>query len=542
MDYASQLSNARSAQTKRSRPDQVKNNAGGFVYEVTPLMQFRRFLILGSESGSYYAGSRDMTLDNVRVIDSMLAKGSGIEAVNEVVEVSQAGRAPKNDAAIFALAYLAVNGDEATKTAAYTAMPKVCRTGTHLFQWADAMKKLGSTLGSGGARRAIASWYNDKPNEKLALQVVKYKQRNGWSHRDVLRLGHVRPPARHSYDAKVRSDILTFAARPDGIDIPKGSAEELRLLYAARALQTATTERQVLKLIQDTKAPRELVPTQFLKSPAVWEALLEDMPVGAMVRNLGKMSAVGLLKPLSAAAKVVSDRLHNQEALVRSRLHPIQVLAALLTYQRGQGVRGSLTWTPVPTVQTALDDAFYLSFGSVKPSNKRTLIAVDVSGSMTWSEVNGVPGLTPFMAAGAMAMVAARTESEYFVTAFSHSLQAVDVTAQDRLDTVTRKLDAVSMGGTDCSAPMLYAKQQGLDVDAFYVYTDNETWAGRVKPDKALRDYRRSSGNQDAKLIVAGMTATNFTIADPRDGGMLDVVGFDTNTPQLMADFARGDI
>ena len=31
-------------------------------------------------------------------------------------------------------------------------------------------------------------------------------------------------------------------------------------------------------------------------------------------------------------------------------------------------------------------------------------------------------------------------------------------------------------------------------------------------------------------------------LADPADRGMLDVVGFDTATPQLIADFARGTL
>ena len=45
-----------------------------------------------------------------------------------------------------------------------------------------------------------------------------------------------------------------------------------------------------------------------------------------------------------------------------------------------------------------------------------------------------------------------------------------------------------------------------------------------------------------ARLIVVGMTATNFTIADPEDPGTLDVVGFDTATPRLISDFAAGRI
>jgi 60 kDa SS-A/Ro ribonucleoprotein len=39
---------------------------------------------------------------------------------------------------------------------------------------------------------------------------------------------------------------------------------------------------------------------------------------------------------------------------------------------------------------------------------------------------------------------------------------------------------------------------------------------------------------------VVGMTATEFTIADPSDAGMLDVVGFDAAAPAVMADFSRG--
>jgi 60 kDa SS-A/Ro ribonucleoprotein len=70
------------------------------------------------------------------------------------------------------------------------------------------------------------------------------------------------------------------------------------------------------------------------------------------------------------------------------------------------------------------------------------------------------------------------------------------------------------------------------------ILTDSETWAGDVHPSRALRDYRRASGI-DARLVVVGMVANEFSIADPSDPGMLDVVGFDTATPQLISDFAR---
>jgi 60 kDa SS-A/Ro ribonucleoprotein len=71
----------------------------------------------------------------------------------------------------------------------------------------------------------------------------------------------------------------------------------------------------------------------------------------------------------------------------------------------------------------------------------------------------------------------------------------------------------------------------------FVVYTDNETWAGKVHPSQALAEYRRKMGIP-AKLVVMGLASNGFTIADPRDPGMLDVVGFDASVPQVLREFA----
>jgi hypothetical protein len=45
----------------------------------------------------------------------------------------------------------------------------------------------------------------------------------------------------------------------------------------------------------------------------------------------------------------------------------------------------------------------------------------------------------------------------------------------------------------------------------------------------------------DARLVVAGMVSNDFSVADVADPG-LDVVGFDTATPQLIAAFVRGSL
>jgi 60 kDa SS-A/Ro ribonucleoprotein len=88
---------------------------------------------------------------------------------------------------------------------------------------------------------------------------------------------------------------------------------------------------------------------------------------------------------------------------------------------------------------------------------------------------------------------------------------------------------------------MIYAKNAKMDIDTFTVWTDNETWAGNIKPSQALAQYRQHR-NIPARLAVVGLAASAFTIADPKDKGMMDFVGFDASAPRVMADFSAGRI
>jgi 60 kDa SS-A/Ro ribonucleoprotein len=211
----------------------------------------------------------------------------------------------------------------------------------------------------------------------------------------------------------------------------------------------------------------------------------------------------------------------------------------------------------VREVVDALDASFYAAFGNVEPAGTRMLLALDVSGSMAGGTVAGVPGLTPRDASAALALVTAATETQYEIVGFyagrggwksghtrghgwgEDGLTPLAISPRQRLDDAVQAVSGLPFGGTDCALPMLYAQKQGREIETFVVLTDSETWAGGIHPAQALREYRRASGI-DARLIVVGMVANGFSIADPADPGMLDVVGFDTATPQLISDFARG--
>lgn len=521
----------------------VSNSAGGFAFPVDDWSRLKRFLVLGSEGGSYYAGALKLTRENARAVERCLAE-DGARVVDTIVQVSEAGRAPKNDPALFALALAASVGDEATRALALAALPRVARTGTHLFQFASAVDGL---RGWGrGLRRAVARWYLDMPLNRLALQAVKYGAREGWSHRDLLRLSH---PKAAVEDTGRRALFDWMCGRDAAIEaLPP-------LVQAAIRARSLKDEPEALAaLVRTESLPREAVPTEVLKDARVWDALLAAMPSTALIRTLNRMTTVGLVAPGSPAAAHVVSRIGDAGALARARVHPMQLLLAQRTYASGRGEKGSLTWDPVIPVVDALDDAFYRAFESVEPSGKRMLLALDVSGSMGGGSVAGSL-LTPREAAAAMALVTLATEPHTHVVGFTAGLPGawtkgdamfgsrvgispLPLSPRQRLSDAVRSVADLPFGPTDCAAPMLYALDRGLKVDAFVVYTDSETWAGKVQPVEALRRYRQATGIA-AKLVVVGLVSNGFSIADPTDGGMLDVVGFDAAAPALIADFPR---
>ena len=546
------------SQTPQNEPlpgtNQVRNSAGGYSWQVDQWDQLKRFLILGSEGGSYYANERTLTVDNANNVLACI-QADGERVVREIVAISTEGRAPKNDPAIFALALAASVGDADTRKAALAALPEVCRTGTHLFTFAETIK--GMRGWGRGLRRAIGKWYTTRPNRKLAYQLVKYRQRGGWTHRDTLRLSHPKPAS------EVQKALFQWVTHRNDETLPEAlnwtqdvnvpQDEALAFIWGFEQAQRTENVDTVLKLIDAFDLPREALPTQVLNDEAVWYALLEKMPMTAMIRNLATMARVGVLKLHSAGEATIIQRLTDVNLLRKARIHPIQVLSAMRVYALGYRLRGRATpygfyaqpgereWTPSARVLDALDKAFELAFHNIEPTGKRTMLALDVSGSMGGGMIAGVPGLTPRDGAAAMAMVTARTEPNYSVVAFADKMMPLNISARMRLDDVIKATSNLPFGGTDCALPMLYALENGIEVDTFVVYTDSETWFGKVHPAQALRNYRETTGIP-ARLIVVGMVANQFTIADPNDAGMLDVVGFDAAAPGLIADFARGEL
>lgn len=497
--------------------DMIRNRAGGFTFAVDKWAMLNRFLILGSDHNGYYVNAQTLTKENAtNVINCIHEDWSRV--LNTTLEISKEGRAPKNDPAIFVLALLAAEAPADVRHIVLSNLSAICRTSTHLFQFINFVQQFrgwGRSL-----KRGIQNWYLNKDADSLGYQVTKYRNRDGFSHRDVLRLSK---PVIHNEHQLYNLIRFIVNKKYDFNQLPR---------IVQGYIKANEKGANIPQLIKDYKLTWEHLPTEALNDVNVWRAILPHMPLTATMRNLGKMTSIGLLKPFTEELGIIYNKF-SPDNIKGAMLHPINVLTALKTYSLGRGIKGSLSWSPIPKIVSVLEKAFYDSFKNVEPTGKNILLALDVSESMG-NSYNNV--LTAREIAAAFAMTVVKTEQNYHTMAFSHILVDLPLTPNQSLNDVINITSKLNFGATNCALPMIKALAHQWNVDTFIIITDNDTWYGKIHPYQALQKYRQQI-NPKAKLLVLATESSYNTIADPNDAGMLDIVGFDSSVPQLIRDF-----
>jgi len=525
------------------------------------LIKFRRFLCYGSESSScrqliaeksLIAETHETIKETAPALISLVESQRGEEVVKEIVN-ARTDPSLNSDTAVFSLAVCArLAKDLKSKQAAYKALPQVCLLPSHLFLFvAHAEKLSGETTGWGRAqRKAISDWYTSKDPLKLAKDVTQYKTRYGWSHKDILRLAHVKS------DKESMSLILKLLNRGfaavqeqyagDGLQI-EGKAV-LEYVSDVNTVKHSTDEKVVAGLVEKHKLSREHLPTALTNNKEVWRAMLQHVPLCEVLPQLGKLTSIGLLDSSSSDNQIaiLTQRLCNAQEVQQSGLQPIEVLLSQKTYDQGKNERGKLKWMPSTAISESLKTAYYSSFKNVRPSGVRYLMAVDINGDTPSSAVLRSTQLKPLLATAGLAMVMGRSENTYQLVGYSQTIAPARLTPQmpiqevvQQLLEVTRKTAAPS---TDCSLPLLWAADNKKEVDVFVILTDCESSQGAVSPLEALIKYRKDMNIPDARLIVFSLTSDAFSLADDSDPGMLDIIGYDAATANVLRRFACKDL
>lgn len=304
-----------------------------------------------------------------------------------------------------------------------------------------------------GISDAIQRLYNEYGTLKYDTQSATVR------FADVLALTHAEPVA--SWQA----DLFDFIKarrwnRLDTFEIPETLAMVRARQIADGLTRDALIEMQNSFLISEAGYTWENVAGKGAMDAQAWEAVIPNMGVMALLRNLRNFDQAGIGQE---AQNFVRSKLTDPETIAKSRLFPFRFLSA---YQ----ALGSDNYS------RELEVALNLSLANVPVLKGRTLVLVDRSGSM-FSPVGG--SLSTMSRADAAALfgttLALRAEKADLVQ-FGSNWSTVSVKPGDSVLKAIKKFG--NLGGTDTQAA-LAASFAGQD--RVVIVTDEQAspyWGG----------------------------------------------------------------
>lgn len=441
-------------------------------------------------------------------------------------------------------------------------------------------------------KKGIASFYTDANKDALRLLylVTKYKRRHNWSHADILLFTHLKfsnlmegkelvlTYSRYGYHHKkyisLKSRMSTSpvnetvgrvidlidvlekikALTPDddteNIDTLCNLIEKYGKLCCEEEWENVCYLYGQMNCRNNSEEPRksfgickEHVPTKFFQYPEVWRRLLPNMALGCMIRNLSKMTELEIFDDQENVNRVTSA-LRDPEILKRARIHPLSILIALHTYQKGESDRSKSKWNPNLEICGALDEAFHQSFKSVQlfldnPTNKKFYLAIDCSTIMKESECCHCDVISPVVAAAALTLVMRKMETHCQVVAFGEDLAdnvPIADTISETVTQITEYAESNNLGKEiDPTVVIQNARDEKIDVDVFIFFTACKGIKGDATD--MLQKYRSTMNKPDAKLIVCAMSCNDETVVQPNDPFVLHVCGFDQNMLTIIHEF-----
>lgn len=509
--------------------EMIRGRSGGFAFDAGIWQMLRRCLLVGTAQSTYYAGKRELTEDFIDTLRKAIAENPG--RVAEEILYASDGRAINNSAPILALVLLSMGETPEAKKAFMEIFPQVVRTGSHFYEWLNYTK---SMRGFGKVIREVGrNWLAREDVKGLAYQLLKYQQRNSFSHRDALGLFHVKPQT-EDHQLLYNWVIKGWSELPTEIPTPA-----LAQIWWYEWLKR--NPNQTHQAILNGRLTHEMAAPVGKMDKQAWQLLFNDMPIGAMLRNLGSLTELGVLRTDEPAnLDRVESVLNNKEHLRKSRIHPIDVLKALKTYKSGGSLgRSQKTWNPVSRITDILEKTVELSFDVVEPTGKVFMHAVDISGSM--GSLVADMGLSCCEIAATMALVTAKAETNYAIRGFSTQFIDLGITAKDSFSSAVRKASNQNFGGTDASVTYDWMLKNNFKADVVCFWTDSESWAGYKHPTQALAKYRQKI-NPNVKAVYITLTPYRQTLVDPSDPLSWDLGGFDPGIPRIIQMLGNGDL
>ena len=480
------------AQTIFSVPTPTTRNRDNFPAYERPLEeQYLQTLLTNTLGNTYYATKDELLQESVRIHADMLKTDAEFAA--------KAMTFARNEGfmrlqPIYGLAQLSrVNPSLFART-----FPHVIKIPSDLSDFLTILRGQGRGEGGRAVKRQVAKFLN----EVSEYWALKYNGRGrGYSIGDMIATSHAK-----AKDER-QNQLFRYAMGKET------SLDNLPQLAAFEALKHAKTDEGRIRCIQQGRLPYEVVTGAIKPTRDVWNALLEQLPTFALLRNLNTLDRADVL---DTQKLYIEQRLTDIDALRKSKILPFRFLTAYNTIQK--------SW-----LRDVLRQSVELTFNNLPTLEGKTAVFLDISGSMNgeYLRIGSVFALALFK----------KTNGDSLFWLFDEYVHDPKPSRVDSILTQAEKIHTI--GGTDTGAPVRQLLQHRQVFDTIIIITDEQQNTGSAFY-RELQTYRNKR-NKLAKAFVIDVAPYNSAMVPPVDKQTHYIYGWSDTVLSYIA-YAQQDL
>ncbi len=457
-------------------PLPLKNKEGFPAYERPIEEQYLQTLLTNTLGNTFYADNNELLKEALEIHTSILeldpefaakamvfARNDGLMRLQPVLGLVLLS---KYDTRLFAKIF-----------------DKVIRIPSDLADFLTILSGVGRGQGGRAVKREVACYLNSV-NEYWAL---KYNGRGrGFSLGDAVATTH--PVPKDEKQNQIFRYLMGQEANLDGLE----------QIAAFERLKKADSDEDVLRSISEGRLPHEIVTGVVKPGKEIWQAMLYQLPLFALLRHLNTLDREGVL---DENREYISKRLTDRESLKKAKILPFRFLSAFENINK--------EW-----VRDVLREAVELSFDNLPPIPGKNAIFLDVSGSMQGENlrIGSVFALALYKIS--------RGKSIFWL--FDTQVHNARASVHDSILSQAERISAY--GGTDTGAPMRGLNQYKMKVDNIIMITDEQQNSGSPFY-KELEVYRKRY-NEKAKAFIIDIAPYRRAMTPPSDGDTHYIYGW----------------
>jgi len=249
------------------------------------------------------------------------------------------------------------------------------------------------------------------------------------------------------------------------------NAEAISLLIKGDLKSFGTWESELTRAGQDAKSETQ---KEQLKANA-WTTLIAERKIGyfALLRNLRN-----IVEQAPAITSKALEMLTDERLIRKSLVMPFRFLTA-------QKELSKISSKSLRNVIKAINEAAEISLSNVPVFEGKTLIVLDVSGSMTWGQNSNQ---NPAEIGAIFAMALYKTNNADFMT-FDNEARFYSLNPADSLLSLTRQIRFTG-GGTNFHSIFELLIEAGKSYDRVVLLSDMQGWMGYYTPEATYKSWK----------------------------------------------------